>query len=491
VPQRGAKVVSSVLLAPMTAACVTGSARFAKQRGVPLITFAKGQRKEEVAATYLAQFGGPEGVLVIGKAQERATVVRTERRPDPYTGTPYAWLVRSTALVNQYYFYCVDDDFGPFFLKVCSYFPYTAKLCLNGHEYLKRQLTKEGGAFEPLDNGICSCADPARLQALADTLDAERIDGLLRKWLARLPQPYTLADQQAGYGYELSILQAEFALTQVLDHPDTGRLLFEQIIREHLDLGRPTQVQLLFDRRVTKQTPGRFRTRVITEGVVPSLHADYKRSRLKQYHKEGRALRTELTVNNPKDFAIGKRLSNLPALRAVGFSAPRRLLDVQRLSRDCPIGEDRFRQLTQPQVVNHRRVAALRFGEPRVQALLSAIGLFAFVPRGFTHRQVRDQLAALLGLDPGALSPGRVTYDRRRLRLHGLIVRTPGTQRYHPTDQGLRRALFCNRVYLRVLRPGLTQVLAPPPPADPTLRAAFDTLTPAIDQFLEEAQCAA
>jgi hypothetical protein len=385
----------------------------------------------------------------------------------------------------------VDDDFGPFFLKFCSYFPYNGKLCLNGHEYLKRQLVKEGVAFEPLDNGIRSCADPARLQALANSLDAARIEELLRKWLARLPHPYTPEDQQAGYGYEVSILQAEFALTQVLDHPETGRILFEQIIREHLDMGRPEQVQLIFARRVPKQLACRFRTRVITEGVVPSLHVDYKSARLKQYHKEGQALRTDLTVNNPKDFAIGKRLSNLPALRAVGFSATRRLLDVQQLSMECTIGEEQFCRLTQPQLVNQQRVAALRFGDPRVQALLSAIVLFAFVPRGFTQRQFRERVAALLGLDPCALAPGRVTYDLRRLRLHGLIVRTPGTQRYQPTDQGLRTALFCGRVYLRVLRPGLAQALAPTPPADPALRPAFDALTAAIDQFLEKALCAA
>ena len=189
-------------------------------------------------------------------------------------------------MVNQYYFYCVDEHFGPFFLKFCSYFPYTAKLCLNGHEYLKRQLAMEGIAFEALDNGIRSCADPERLQALADTLDAARIEALVRKWLALLPHPYTPADQQAGYGYEVSILQAEFALTQVLDYPQTGRILFEQIIREHLDLGRPEQVQLIFARRVPKHPDCRFRTRVITEGVIPSLHVDYKSSRLKQYHKQ-------------------------------------------------------------------------------------------------------------------------------------------------------------------------------------------------------------
>jgi len=190
--------------------------------------------------------------------------------------------VKSTALVNQYYIYAVDADFGPFFLKFCSYFPYNAKLCLNGHEYLKRQLVKEGIAFEALDNGILSCANPGRLQEICDGLDAPRIDALLRTWLARVPHPFTPEEREAGFRYDVSILQAEFALTQVLDRPVTGRILCEEIIRENLDLGRPSQVQLIFGRRVTKQTTARhrFRTRVITQGVIPSLYADYKHSRI-------------------------------------------------------------------------------------------------------------------------------------------------------------------------------------------------------------------
>src|SRR5271154_1626003 len=150
------------------------------------------------------------------------------------------------------------------------YFPYNAKLCLNGHEYVKRQLAKEGIAFEPLDNGIRSCANPPRLQQICDQLSAAKIDALLRKWLAKLPHPYPAADRKAGYRYDVSILQAEFALTQVLDRPQTGRIFFEEVIRENLDLGRPDQVQLIFERRVSKRTPGRFRTRVLTEGVIPS-----------------------------------------------------------------------------------------------------------------------------------------------------------------------------------------------------------------------------
>lgn len=279
-------------------------------------------------------------MLFISYAQERATVVRTERRYNPETKAPYAWLVRATAMVNQYSGSCVDAGFGPFFLKFGSYFPYNATLRLNEHGYRVpacrcRQLTKEGTTFEALDNGILSCADPARTHAIAGGLDVEPIDALLRTWLAILPHPFTPGDRQAGYRYEVSILQAEFALTQVLDQPLSGRRLVEQhpegTRREHLDLGRPDRVQLSFDRRVTKTTPGRFRTRVITEGVVPSLRIDDTQSRLTQFHKEGRALRhpcagTRTTINDTRDFRVGKRLHTLttcPRCARVLGRAPR------------------------------------------------------------------------------------------------------------------------------------------------------------------------
>jgi hypothetical protein len=488
---RGLAVASSALMAPVTAAFVEAIGAFAAARGVPVVAFAKGQRKDDVARAHLARFAGDEGVLFVGKAQEKASVFRTEQRRNAQTGRRYAWIVRSTAMVNQYYFYCVDREFGPFFLKFCSYFPYTAKLCLNGHEYLKRQLAAEGIAYEALDNGLLSCADPARAQAICDGLSAERIDALLRKWLALLPHPFTAEDRAAGYRYELSVLQAEFALTQVLDRPLSGRVFFEEVIRENLDIGRPDQVQLLFGRRVTKRTPGRFRTRVITDGVAPSLHVDYKSSRIKQYHKEGRGLRTETTVNDPRDFAIGKRLTNLPALRQVGFAANRRLLDVQRVSHDCALGEAALAAVTRPVVVDGQRAAALPFTDPRVQALCAALVLFCLVPRGFSNRDLRERLAPLLGLDPGALTPGRMTYDLRRLRLHGLIERLPRTHRYRPTETGLRTALFLTRAHARLLRPGLSHVLAPTPPDAGPSTTPFARLQEVVDQCCHAARLVA
>ncbi len=213
---RGQTFASSALMAPISQAFVAAINAFVQEHQIPLITFQKGQRKDDIAAEHLAHFQQEEGVLFVGKAQEKITTFRTEKRRNPETGRTYPWIVRSTAPVNQYYFYCVDRDFGPFFLKFSSYFPYNAKLCLNGHEYAKHQLDRAGIAYEALDNGCLSCADPPRLQAICDELSADKIDALLRKWLMRLPHPFNSADQKAGYGYDLSILQAEFALTQVL-----------------------------------------------------------------------------------------------------------------------------------------------------------------------------------------------------------------------------------------------------------------------------------
>jgi hypothetical protein len=492
---RGAQYASSVLLQRISDAFLSKLEDFTKEHHIPVVTFRKGQRKDDLAKEALAAFtkaGGTEGVLFVGKAQEKTPVTRTEKRHNPRTGRPYPWLVQSTAMVNHWYWYGVDRDFGPFFLKVSSYFPYTVKVCLNGHEYLKRQLAQKGIAFEALDNGVLSCADPPRAQAICDRLSAEKIEGLVRKWLRFLPSPFAPADTRAGYRYVISVLQAEFSLTQVLDRPATGRLFFEEVIRENLDIGRPSQVQLIFNRRVSRRTPGRFRTRILTEGVTPSLHLDYKRSRIKQYHKEGYALRTETTINNTRDFDIRRTLSpeNLTALRRVGFQANRRLLEVERLSHDCAVGDSVFTQLHGPIVVDNQRASALRFGDPRVQVLLCALVSFRLLPRGFAHAELKAQLMLLWGADATPITAGRMTYDLRRLRLHGLITRIPKTHRYRLTDFGLRAALFSTRSYARLIRPGFALVIPDTVAGEVPLRRSFQQLERAMDTWCDAAKLA-
>ena len=484
------RFASSVLMDPMSKQFLGKLEAYGRQHGVPILTFAKNERKEDVAKALLAKFTAAEGVVFIGKAQEKARVCRTERRQSLSGGT-YPWIVSSTAMVNQWYIYIKDQEFGPLFLKFSSYFPYNAKLCLNGHEYLKCQLRKAGLSFKALDNGIAECADPKKLQALAEGLTAEKIDRLLRKWLAKLPHPFSAKDRASGYRYQLSILQAEFSLTQVLKKPVAGRAFFEEVIRENLDLGRPDQVQLIFGRQVNRRTPGPFRTRVLTSGVIPSLHVDYKHCRIKQYHKEGQALRTETTINDTRDFKVGRSLKNLPLLRQIGFSANRRLLDVQKITQDCSLGEAAFRQVTQPVVVQEQRVAGLRYADPRVQALLSGLLGFMLLVRGFTNHQLRARVAALLGQPPDSLTAGRMSYDLRRLRLHGLMARVKKSNRYQLTQRGIQVALFFTRSYARILRPGLAQITGQQGEACSSLRSSFDQLLRHIDQFVHDAKLAA
>ena len=488
---RGFKFASSALMRPITERFIAKIEQFAQEQAVPLVSFEKHQRKDEVMKEHLGKFTGTEGVLFVGKAQEKTPVFQTQRRRDPKTGQPFPWIVRTTGLVNHFYFYCVDENFGPFFLKFCSYFPYTAKLCINGHEYLKCQLRKAGIAHQALDNGVLSCARPERLQGLSDSLSAEKIDALLRKWLRRLPHPFTAADHTAGYRYDLSILQAEFSLTQVFDQPLNGRVFFEEVIRENLDISRPSHVQLIFDRRVERRTPGRFRTRVITHGVTPSLHVDYKRTRIKQYFKEGRALRTETTINNTRDFEIGKRLKNLPKLRKIGFAANRQLLQVEQISHDCTLGEKSFQKLQSPVIANHQRAAALRFGDPRVLALLQVLVLFCFLPEGFRNHMLREHYAQLLGLDPTTLTQGQMTYQLRRLKMHGLIERIRKTHRYQLTPFGQRAALFLSRLYARAIRPGLSFIHPGALPSDHRLQRAFRSLEKHINLFCQQEKLAA
>jgi len=490
---RGHRFASSALLEPISRKFVSSIHRFAEEQGVPLVSFTKGQRKDDVTQEHLARFERDEGVLFVGRAQERTGVFRTEKRRNPDTGMTYPWIVRSTAMVNHFYVYAVDTDFGPFFIKFSSYFPYTAKLCINGNEWAKRQAAKAGIEFEALDNGFAACDESRRLQRICSRLGPAHIDRLLRKWLKRLPHPFTPADRRAGYRYDISVLQAEFSLTQMLDQPLSGRVFFEEVVRENIDVGRPDRVSVIFDRRIhtrgRQPTPSRFRTRIFTNGVTPSLHVEYKSSRIKQYHKEGRALRTETTINDSRDFGIGRRLCNLPALREVGFSTNRRLLDAQRLTHDPALGEHVFHHIAQPAVIDDQRAPALRFGDPRVHALLAAIAIFRLQPRGFTNRDLRTHLGPLLGLQPGDFTPGRMSYDLRRLRLRGLIERIPRTHRYRPTDLGWQVAVFFTRAYNRFLRTGIADI-ADPPQRGP-IAAALSRLNAELERLAQDAGIAA
>jgi hypothetical protein len=161
------------------------------------------------------------------------------------------------------------------------------------------------------------------------------VTGFFWRWFHRLPSPFTADDLRAGYVYDLAFRQFEVCGTRVPARPAAGRAFFEGLIRDHLDLGRPDQVSLVFDRKIRlagpRPAPGTFRTKVITGGADPQIVSYFKSSRIKQYFKEHRALRTETVICDTRDFGVGRRLTyqNWNALRDAGDHASQRLCDAE------------------------------------------------------------------------------------------------------------------------------------------------------------------
>lgn len=268
---------------------------------------------------------------------------------------------------------------------------------------------------------MLSRADPRRLQSICGALSAEKVEVLLRKWLRLLPHLFDARDRHAGYRYRLSIPQIELSLAQSLDHPVGGRIFFAEAIRENPDVGRPKQVQPVFAR----WSPEAHRDRFAPARSPTERYIDYKAARIERYRKEGRALRAETTIDNTRDFYIGKSLRNLSALRRIGFQANRRLLQIEQISHDCPLSEEAFRKVNRPVQIASRRASALRFAAPQVRALWRALLLFQLLPTGFSNRNLGDNPASLLGLQPAELTQGKMTCHLRRPPLHGMIERIP------------------------------------------------------------------
>jgi hypothetical protein len=453
---RGEEIPRYAVLGEMTAGFLRAVEQLAEQRSIPVIHFERGQRKEEVAAPYFAA-ATREGVVMIGIAQEKANVFRPGGKRQREVGK-YS-VTRASAYVNYVYFYIWDQDWGPSFIKMCTYAPWSIRVWLNGHEWLKRQLERARIEYEPLDNGIWSCADPAALQRIADRLGAGHIQRYFDRWLYRLPSPLTAKDRRAGYRYQLSILQLEVSRTEVFDRPLHGRQFFEAVIHDHLDLGRPEKLQLLFHRRLPRRRgEAPFRTRVFSGDVEPSLQVSHRRTRVKQYFKLGRALRTETTINDARDFQVGKLIANLATLRTIGRQINRRLLDLERQTQHCTPAASRFEALILPTGDPAQRAPGLRFGDPRVVALFAALSEFRWVEQPIRSRTLRPLVARHLARP---YSPGQMAYDLRRLRRKQLIERLPHSHSYRLTPSGRQLVLFSAKLYQRALCPGLGQIAEP------------------------------
>ncbi len=486
---RGDPVPSPACLQQIGDAFRRRVASFAEANHIPVVPLKAADRNIEVMQPYLdkAAATGRSQVAAIGVAQEPQRVFIARQRDTGPGKCPQFSFDKKDRRVTVYYFYLWDaGGFGPAFIKVCTYCPWPMKIWVNGHEWAKQQARKIGFSFTELSNGFASAEDPAVLQKICDALQPGTINVFFQRWLSRLPLPLGTAGQDAGYWWELSMAQVEVSRTIVFTQPRYARAFFEALVTDTLDLGRPDTVEIIFGRRIVngkqRATQGTFKTKVITRGVDVTINAFYRHSRIKQYLKDGRALRIETVINSPTDLRIGRRLHNLGELQDAARAINTRLLHTERAGQGCVLANPVFERIAHPSVTaDGRRATAMRFGDSRVQALAGALCVTVGAVTGITNRSLRALMTGLLGRP---YSMAQASYDLARLARNQLITRRPHANTYDLTPDGLAFAIFYTKVHDRVLAP----LFAAGPPQAPELRAALHAIQQVIDDRLASAR---
>jgi hypothetical protein len=483
---RGMPIASPAVFEQIGARFRDGMRRFAEANHIPVVRFRRGERKVEVMRPHLDQAArsGRSQVAAIGVDQEFQVVWTARKRDTDPAKVPQFSFTKEQRRVTVFYVYVWDEDFGPAFIKICSYFPYPIKVWVNGHEWAKRQATKAGIAFTELSNGFATCDDPAALQAICDRLGPGVIRVFFERWTSRLPLPLTTVDRDAGFWWDLTMRQVETSRTIVLQAPRHARSFFEALVADNLDLGRPERVEIIFGRQRGRKAGGVFKTAIDQHTHGVTLNVFYKHSRIKQYLKDGRALRIETMINDAYDIGCQRLLPNLDELQAKARAINQRLLDTERVGQGTVLASPAFARIAQSTVTDEgRRAPALRFGDPRVQALAGALANMLFAVADITNKSLRAVMTGLLGT-PYSLN--QASYDLARLRHNGLITRVPNHHRYTLTPEGIQFAIFYTKVHDRVLTPLLAARNQPHAPPD--LRAALRTIDQAVDQRLSHAR---
>jgi hypothetical protein len=464
---------------------------FAEDHDVPILRLKKpdrsrwDDRKLDHVRPYVeaAEREGRFGLVAIVAAQEFQWVFSATKKTGSTNGVWFDWQ-KAERRVGTYYFYIVDAEFGLGFIKIATYFPYPAKVWVNGHEWAKRQACRGRVPFTELANGFASCPKPDRLQAICNAFGPDDVQGFFDRWIGVIPAPLNDDDRRAGYFWELSMRQVEVSKTLVFDDPRRARGFFEALVTDNVGIGRPHEVHAVFGRdRRGRTTAKPFATRVFCPGTEVKMDFRYKHSRVKQYLKEGRAYRIETVINKPSDLGILARLEHLSELVDKARQVNHRVLMIERAGQGCAIGSALFERIHQPYNREGQRTGALRFGDPRAMALAGSLCCVVHAVTGFSNKSLRGLVAGLLGAD---YTVRQMTYDLRRLRLHGLIMRVPHTNTYILTPEGIRTAVFFTKVHDRVLRPLVCA--ADVPPASPELRRALATIDRAVSEHITNAR---
>ena len=458
---------------------------FAHQQGLDILQPVPDTRREDYLEPYYQQLQGQPGIAAILKCREPERLAVSYARQGHKVEVTRRW-------VNLYYFYLQDPQAGRMFVRICPYFPFNISVWMNGHEWLAKQLQREGIGFRQSDNCFLECDDPQRLQALSDAWSPQDIRGVVDGWLARLLPFFSDAERQQGYRHQLYMSQMEYCHNLLFDKQAALERLFNRLMDLNRDLGQPRKLAIIFGRsRFHPDTRTGETVLKVSQLRTPVISTGFKKTFIKQYVKDRVALRTETTSYQlKKDLSVNKNLNNLEQARKVLAQNNDRYLQVQQDVLETYVDRGQLERLRQPSVSPRgRRTPGLRVDDPRLLAVLHALVCFVnLVGKGcFRTAQLLADVRQALRAPAYRLS--QLRYDLGKLRGKGLVVRLPGSQNYQLTSEGGRLAVLYLKLAERVYGP-LTAGIGEPVAGDVELprhrRGKSDRLYVAVDQALEK-----
>jgi DNA-binding transcriptional ArsR family regulator len=446
-------------------------------------------RRDKFIEKYF-QDAKPNQVVAILKAREPARIliaIGDKDNDSPHLEYKRRW-------VNQYNFYLNDSQWGRMFVRMCPYFPFSARLCLNQHHWLAHRLQQEGIDFERTTNALLKCADPIRLQKLADSLTPGDLLRCGQKWLAMLTPFFSDKERrEIGCQHRLFFSQVEYCDNLIFHRRAGVEELTQRLLDVNRNIGQPKKITTIFGRKITKEYKGKLQT-VIEDRDLPNpvIRSHYGQGFLKQYVRDERLLRTESATNNIGDYGVNKDVKNLPQLRAKVSTIIDNYHNAQQDILETFVDRGQLQKLAEPTVLaNGKRIPGLKLDHPRQLAVMHAVVRFANIAGGgtFTTSDLHAPALDALGLNASKYSLASLRYDLSKLRAKGLVEKVPRSRRYRLVGKGYSTCLVFLKLFEKIYAP-LTAGLLRPFSSDRKLaeekRSTLDRLYQRITDDLDE-----
>jgi len=461
--------------------------RSAQEWGVEIVDDPKG-RRDDFVNPYFGK-AQPDQVVVIIKSREPAGIMTAIGAGEKWhLETKYRW-------VKQYNFYIQDAEWGPMFVRVCPYFPFSTRICLNQHHWLARKMKQAGIRFTQTGNAFRRCSDPAALQDMADSLTANDFIRCGHKWLKRLI-PFFSGPERREHGcwHQLFFSQVEYCDNLIFRRRAALDQLGDRLLDANRNLGRPDKLTVIFGRRITKQYSGKLQTEIEDLHLGnPVMRSYYKNGFAKHYVRDHDVLRFETASNDVKgDYDINKAVENLVPLREKLQGITERYQNVQQDILETFLDRGELRKLAEPTLrPNGKRIPGLKLDHARQLAVMSSLVRFSHVAAGdtFTTPELQAAAAQALGITPEQCPLGALRYELSKLRAKGLVEKLPHSRRYRLLSNGYRICLLFLKLFDKIYAP-LTAGLLHPYPGDRTMTAdrlhQLDKLYQSVAAALDE-----